>query len=215
MLHPLILRMNKIVYSQEELNYIVNLFHNNGKKIGCHVAGIEGIDMAIKAGFDVIHHGHEMNKEQIQKVVEKDILIVATPLGGTHLSPNSPIEIVNMIQRGVTLGISTDGYLPPSKKASWLQFNDNNLKGPESLMLLAHPSMLILRDLDWDENDILKLITLNPAKILGKDLLFGSLDIGKDANFLVANGIPGLDITDKDYILKVFFKGEMVISRQN
>lgn len=208
-------RAGEIVYTQKELNYIVKLFHDNGKKIGCHVAGIQAIDMAVQAGFDVIHHGHEMNNVQIEKVINKNILIVATPLGGTHLAPNSPIEIVNMVQRGITLGISTDGYLPPSKKAPWLQFNDNRLKGPESLMLLAHPSMVMLRDLNWDENSILQLITLNPAKVLDKDNVFGSLDIGKDANFLVAKGIPGLEITNTDHILKVFFKGEMVINKEN
>ena len=208
-------RAGEIVYSQEELNYIVKLFHDNGKKIGCHVAGLEAIDMAIEAGFDVIHHGHEMNNKQIQKVIERDILVVATPLGGTHLAPNSPREIVNMLERGITLAISTDGYLPPSKKASWLQFNDNSLKGPESLMLLAHPSMTILKDLNWDENNILQLITLNPAKVLGKDKLYGSLDIGKHANFIVAKSIPGLEITDTNDILKVFYKGEMIIDKQN
>lgn len=171
--------------------------------------------MAIEAGFDVIHHGHEMNNVQIEKVLNKDILIVATPLGGTHLAPNSPIEIVNMVEKGITLGISTDGYLPPSKKAPWLQFDNNSLKGPESLMLLAHHSMAMLKDLNWDENNILQLITLNPAKILGKEDVFGSLDIGKAANFLVAKGIPGLEITVPEEILKVFFKGEIVINKQN
>lgn len=42
------------------------------------------------------------------------------------------------------------------------------------------------------DNDILKLITLNPAIILGKDEIYENLEIDKEANFLVAKGVPGL-----------------------
>lgn len=206
-------RAGEIMYSQTELVKIVNMFHKLDKKIGCHVAGKEAIEMAIHAGFDVIHHGHEMTYEQLLKVRDKNIMIVATPLGGTHLSPNKAEDIAKMVQEGITLAISTDGYLPPSQKASWLQFGDNELKGPEVLMYISNPSMRLLDTLGYDENDILKLITLNPAIILGKNDVYGSLEIGKQANFLVSKGLPGLEITNPDDIIKVFFKGDMVISK--
>lgn len=209
----LVPRAGEIIYTQEELDNIVALYHANGKRIGCHVGGQEAIEMAINSGFDIIHHGHEMTKVQIQKVIDNDISIVATPLGGTHLAPNKPDEIVEMVVRGVDLSISSDGYLPPSKKAPWLQFKDNNLKGPEDLMLLSHPSMLMLKELDYDESEILQLITLNPAKVLGKDKLYGSLEEGKDANFIVSKGIPGLEITNPEDVLQVYFKGEMIIDK--
>jgi imidazolonepropionase-like amidohydrolase len=206
-------RAGEIIYTQKELEYISNMFHMNNKKIGCHVAGEDAIDMAIDAGFDVIHHGHGITKEQIERVKDKSILIVATPLGGTHLPPNSPEEIVELAKSGIVVAISTDGYLPPSKKAPWLKFLNDELKGPESLMLIAHEAMENLRHLKWNENEVLKLITLNPAIVMGRDKQYGSIEAGKNANFLVANGIPGLDITNPEDIKQVFFKGEKIISR--
>jgi len=210
----LVPRAGEIIYTQVEINKIVNKFHEKGKKIGCHVAGEEAIDMAINAGFDVIHHGHGITEAQIQRTLDNNISVVATPLGGTHLKPNSPEEIVDLVKNGIIVAISTDGYLPPSTKAPWLTFTDNTLRGPESLMLLAHPAMTLLSESGWSENEILKLITLNPTIILIKDNYNGSLEIGKDANFLVSNGIPGLEITKSKDILQVFFRGEMVICKK-
>src|SRR5699024_6502352 len=147
------------------------------------------------------------------RVRDDQVLVVATPLGGSHLAPNKAEEIVNMVSKDITLAISTDGYLPPSKKAPWLPFQDDELVGPSSLLLLANPSMVQLKNLGLEENEIHKLITLNPAKVLGKDKKFGSLEIDKDANFIVSKGIPGLDITDPKDIVKVFFRGNKVIDK--
>lgn len=209
----LVPRAGEIIFTQEELNRLVKMFHDRGKRIGCHVAGEEAIDMAIEAGFDVLHHGHGITEEQIRKVFENNILIVATPLGGTHLKPNSPDNIATMVEKGITVAVSSDGYLPPHSQAEWLSFDMDSLRGPESLMALAAPSMKKLKESGWNENDILKLITLYPAAVLGKDKCFGSLDVGKDASFLAAKGIPGIEITDPGDILSVYYKGENVINK--
>ena len=209
----LVPRAGEVIYTQEELDYIVSMFHENNKKIGCHVAREDAIDMAINAGFDVIHHGHGMNKIQMKKAASKGLPVVVTPLGGTHLTPNSPDEIVDLMENGIVVAISTDAYLPPSKDAPWLNSLGDGLKGSESLMAIAYETMEKLELSWWNENDILKLITLNPAIVLNKDHRYGSIAIGKEANFLIAKGIPGLDITNPEDIKAVFYKGNKVISR--
>ncbi|MBO0603300.1 amidohydrolase family protein [Sporosarcina sp. E16_3] len=82
------------------------------------------------------------------------------------------------------------------------------------LMLIAHPSMKLLKNNNYDENEILALLTANPAALLGKKDHFGRLEPGLDANFLVAEGIPGLEITSVEKISKVFFRGQKVIDRK-
>ncbi len=205
-------KAGEIIYTTEQLKEIVAIYHDADKKIGCHVAGEEGIGMAIKAGFDVLHHAHGITDKQIDKVVEKGIQIVVTPMGGTHLPPNSPEQIVKLIERKIPVSISTDAYLPPYPGVPWLPFQDRSLKGPDSLMLIAGPSMKLLKN-TFDENQILALLTNSPARILGKENQFGRLEPGLAANFLVAEGIPGLEITDVDQIKKVFYKGVKVIER--
>lgn len=210
----LVPRAGEIIYTQDEIDAIVGIFHKKGKKIGCHVAGEEGIEMAINSKMDIIHHGHGINDKLINKVKSSNIIIVVTPLGGTHLIPNSPEEIVQLVRAGIIVAISTDGYLPPDNSLPWLNFNDELPKGPEILTKLANPAMEILRSIGVDENDILSLITLNGAKVLGLEENIGSIEIGKRANFLAAKGVPGLEITDIDDILKVYYKGKCIIDRK-
>lgn len=203
----------KIIYSQEELNTIVSIFHSLNKKIGTHVAGSEGIEMALKANFDVLHHAHGISSEQIERASKQNIHIVATPLGGTHLPPNTIEEVKKMIQANITVAISSDGYLPPHENTVTFPKILQGLIGPDSLMAIAHPYMKAITQLGYDENKALSLITLNPAKILEKESLFGSLSVGKEANFIVSEGVPGLEVVDTDRIKAVYFRGEKMIER--
>lgn len=66
---------------------------------------------------------------------------------------------------------------------------------------------------DFDENEILVMLTGNLAKILGKQRQFGRLKPGLEANFIVAEGIPGLKVTEVERIKKVFYQGVKVIDR--
>ena len=58
------------------------------------------------------------------------------------------------------------------------------------------------------EEDVLKTITINPAKILGIDDRVGSLEIGKDADIVVWSGHP-FDMRSK--VEKVYIEGKCVL----
>jgi imidazolonepropionase-like amidohydrolase len=205
-------RAGEMIYTLAELKKITGLFHESGKQIGCHVAGEDGIELALKAGFDVLHHAHGITDRQIEKAAENGVQIVATPMGGTHLEPNSPEEILHFAKKKIPVSISTDGYLPPYPNVPWLPFQDSSLKGPDVLMLIAQPAMKLIKE-QYDENQALALLTANPAKLLGKESEFGSLKPGLKANFLVAEGIPGLELTEVDGIKGVYYQGRKVIQR--
>ncbi|NEU31959.1 amidohydrolase family protein [bacterium LRH843] len=206
-------RAGEIIYSLDELTQIVATFHRQKKEIGTHVAGIEGITLALDAGVDVLHHAHGITDDLIERAAEKKVKIIATPLGGTHLLPNSPEDILKLVKKNITVSIATDAYLPPYQGTSWLPFEDKELKGPETLLAIAHPPMKLLKANGFNENDILALLTTNPAQILGKEKQFGRLEAGMDANFLVSAGIPGLEITEISEIERVYYQGKKVIDR--
>jgi imidazolonepropionase-like amidohydrolase len=46
-----------------------------------HVAGEEGIEMALNAIVDVLQHAHGITDEQIVRVAKQGVKIVATPMG--------------------------------------------------------------------------------------------------------------------------------------
>jgi N-acetylglucosamine-6-phosphate deacetylase len=60
------------------------------------------------------------------------------------------------------------------------------------------------------EEEALKFVTLNPAKQLRIDDRVGSLEVGKDADFVVLNG-PPLDF--ESLVEQVFIDGEEVFNR--
>lgn len=203
-------RAGELIFDEEELKSIVNIFHKKGKRIGAHVAGEEGINLALKCDVDVLHHAHGIIDEQISIVKSNNISIVVTPLGGTHLTPNLPSDILNLVKEGIEVSIATDAYLPP---ASHLNLDKNNLYGSDVLMFIAQPSMKLLFENGFDENVCLSLLTANPAKILGLEDAVGKLDIGMNADFLVADGVPGLEINDPNQISAIFIDGKKLISR--
>nr|WP_144927001.1 amidohydrolase family protein [Paenibacillus bovis] len=206
-------RAGEVIYSFEELKHISNIYHQLGKRIGAHVAGESGIEGALEAGIDVLHHAHGITDEQIKKVAINKVEIVATPIGGTHLQPNSPENILQLVEHNIPVSISTDAYLPPFEKIPWVTFPKGTIVGPDALMLISHPAMQLLKQNGYDENTILALITLNPARLMGKEKQFGSLKAGLEANFVVAEGIPGLEIKEVDQIKAVYYKGKQVIKR--
>lgn len=204
----------ELIYSQQELEYIVSIFHEQGQQIGAHAAGEPGIQMALEAGFDVLHHAHGITDSQIEKAARQKTQVVATPLGGTHLKPNTFAEIMKMVNAQISVSISTDAFLPPyEKNAVALQNDRKTLMGPEALMAIANPYMKGMLEYGYSENEALALITRNPAKVLGKETQFGSLEAGKEANFLIAEGTPGIEIVNPNKIKAVYFRGEKVVSR--
>jgi len=67
-------------------------------------------------------------------------------------------------------------------------------------------SVVVRNGLDYDE--ALKMITVNPAKILGIYDRVGSLEVGKDADIVVASDHP-LKVYSK--IEKVLIGGKVVL----
>lgn len=110
--------------------------------------------MALEAGIDVLHHAHGITKELIEKAAAQNTAIVATPMGGTHLEPNSPENILALVRKTIPVSIATDSYLPPYPGLSWLPFTDSALQGPDVLILIAFPAMALLKENCYDENEI-------------------------------------------------------------
>jgi imidazolonepropionase-like amidohydrolase len=81
-------------------------------------------------------------------------------------------------------------------------------------MLIAHPAMALLKEHGCAENGVLALLTANPAKIMGKEDRYGRLAPGMEENFLVGEGVPGLEITEVEKIKEVYFRGVKVIERK-
>jgi hypothetical protein len=51
----------------------------------------------------------------MEKAAAQNTAIVATPMGGTHLEPNSPENILALVQTSIPVSIATDSSSPLSR----------------------------------------------------------------------------------------------------
>ena len=94
-----------------------------------------------------------------------------------------------MMKAGVNVSIMTDSPFVP-------------VHGLRDTLIMAVREGL-------DESRALETITINPVKLLGVEEKLGSLEKGKDADFLIFNGDP-LDARKK--VIKTFINGNLVFS---
>jgi imidazolonepropionase-like amidohydrolase len=202
-------------YPREHLARVARAFKAGGKRFGAHMEGPEAVEDFLAVGGDVIHHGHGLAREQLPLLAERGVMLCATPSGGTSRRPNSPEEIAAAMEAGVAVAIASDSVLPVHPEASWFDVPADTQIESSHLMYLARPAMEQLGELGWSPSDALALITLNGARILGLDDLLGSLEAGKQADLMFAEGIPGLEVTSAAGVRAVMIRGEFVFDRRD
>ncbi len=163
--------------------------------IRCHAHRADDIRTAIRLRDEfkynlVIEHATEGYK--IRDVIrEKQIPVAVGPLFGGR----SKRELVNQTmanpgllhKAGVEVSIMTDSPFNP-------------VHGLRDTLIMAIREGL-------PQEVALKTVTLNPAKILGVEHRIGSLEPGKDADFVIFDGDP-LDARNK--VLKTYIDGKIV-----
>jgi len=92
------------------------------------------------------------------------------------------------------------------KKGGMLAFHQDHPDGPQ--YYLRYDASLFVRK-GMSEEEALKALTINGAKLLRLDDRIGSLEPGKDADFLILNG-PPLEIESR--IERVFVEGKEVFN---
>lgn len=99
------------------------------------------------------------------------------------------IECLEVLdRRGVTCAIMTDGPI----------------MNPELLVGQAGEAVR----LGTPHERVLRMLTINPAKIAGLDDRIGSLEPGKDADIVLFKGIPALDVAAR--CVRTIINGETV-----
>lgn len=77
---------------------------------------------------------------------------------------------------------------------------------------LLHAAAAVVRETGMDEYDVLRCITINPAKILGVAERVGSIEAGKDADLVIVDGHPFDYLASVSYTL---INGKVVYPRQS
>lgn len=173
------------------INKEIPLFINCNTK-----SDMDAIELALKGlPVNVVLTGAFGVDEMTGSILKDNISIILGDLSNAMSYVNKDVDfegINKLLENGVDIAISSGG--------------DNMASGKESLLWNA----ILYHKYGLRDEDVLKMITSIPAKILGVYDRIGSIEVGKDADIVIWTGNP-----IKTYSAKVeaaFINGENILN---
>jgi imidazolonepropionase-like amidohydrolase len=136
--------------------------------------------------------GYRIADELARRKIPVSLTLVDSPGGKAEVMGLLEENAAILAKAGVLVAINTDDYIT------------------ESRFLLRTGSIAVRGGMS--ESDALKALTINPAKMLHLDKRVGSLEAGKDADFVVLSGRPFSIYTQ---VLATYIDGAKVFDRAN
>ncbi|MDB8657881.1 TRZ/ATZ family protein [Streptococcus anginosus] len=122
----------------------------------------------------IFAHGVELNEREIAELTASKIHIAHNPISNLKLA-SGIAPVTDLIQAGVTVGLATDSVA-----------SNNNLDMFEESRTAALLQKMCTGDAtQFTIEQALKTMTIEGAKALGMDDQIGSLEVGKQADFLI------------------------------
>ncbi len=157
--------------------------------VGVHAHGVEPMRLAISLkdefGLDLYIHHADATDVLAEELAEKGIPVSWGPI----------LPFVGRDDPGL------DGPVRLAELGGSVSFHQDHPDGPQ-YYLRESASLFIRRGMS--EAAALRALTINPASLFRLDHRIGSLEVGKDADFIFLNGLP-LDIESR--VQRVFIDG--------
>lgn len=204
----------------EEIEAICDEAHKNGTMVAAHVESTEGVRIALKGGVDTIEHGATMDQEIINLYKKNPNSLRGYSTVVPTLSAGIPSVFIDEETSEESHIISENGKQVFSGMTTSLkQAKENNISigigNDSSMAYVTHYDFW--RELDYhiqfgnrSNREVLFNATMKNAEILGIDDLYGSLEKGKYADFIVMEKDPIKDIKSLQNLNKVFKHGKNV-----
>lgn len=205
-------------FTVEEMAAAVEEARAAGKTSCAHAHGTTAIKNAVRAGVDSIEHGYLIDDEGIEMMLERGTYLVATSSAVRNvvkhgvqagIRPEVVRKAESAIERhvegfkraykaGVKMAMGTDTGVP---------FTDHGNNADELVYLV---------EMGIPPMEAISISTSRSAELLRMADRIGSLEAGKQADFIVVDGDPLQDIKilqDKSRILRVAVGGQVLVQR--
>jgi imidazolonepropionase-like amidohydrolase len=197
-----------IVWSQEELNALVDEAHHGGVRVAAHVYSDEAARMAVDAGVDSIEHGLYVREETFRAMAAKNIVYVPTLLvyelwrDGKLFGGVTP-ETKKRLDKTVSEHIESfrRALRTPVKIAFGTDTFELPGTNPSELVLMVRYGMRPL--------DALRSATSGAAALLGVSDT-GAIAPGMAADLIAVPGDPSRDISAVERAMFVMAKGKII-----
>jgi len=208
-----------LIYSQAEINAIVDEAHGLGVPAAAHAHGKKGILRAVEAGVDTLEHGTYLDDECIEKMVSC----------GTVFVPTLTIMNYNIVHGQQRLGHSA------ATIEKYTRLQEIRMEAVRKAHAAGVPIALgtdsssrmaphggnavefrLLHEAGLSPMESIMAGTSKAAKSIGLDAVVGSIEPGKQADFVVVRSNPLEDLSileDHSNILNVWKDGRLVIDR--
>jgi imidazolonepropionase-like amidohydrolase len=203
----------ELTYPMPVLQALIDEAHRLGKKTGCHVYGGEGERNAIVAGCDTIEHAFDLDQEQANMMVSKNLFYDPTlqryiePYIDDNDSKNTggKYRITSIFEKAVAMAVKTKGLkIMVGSGVDGATFA-HGTQALEFEMLVKHARMSPARAMQSG--------TMVNAEALGWQDRIGSIDKGKYADMVAVSGNPLADITELQRV-KFVMKGGKIIKNE-
>lgn len=186
---------------KDELDAIVATANAYGFKVAAHAHGVEGMQLAIRAGVASIEHGSLMDADTMRLMKQHDTFLVPTIMAGNFVTEKAKIDgyFPEMVrpkaaaigpqiqatfgrayQAGVKIAFGTD---------TGVSAHGDNAQEFSLMVEAGMPPM-----------EAIVAATKNAADLLGESDHLGSISVGKYADVIAVRGNPIEDITLLEHI---------------
>lgn len=198
--------------SETEIKAAVTEAHKAGKKTATHAQGIYGIKNAVLAGIDSVEHGVFLDDQAADMMAERGTYLVPTfsavyniiKYGEDHGIPKFAVDKAKAIKevhfesfqralrKGINIAMGTDAGTP---------FNHHGANLFELKLMV---------DMGMTPLEAIQASSSQSAKLLGIEDAYGTLEVGKKADFLIVKNNPLSDIQNLLAFEEVYQEGRKI-----
>jgi imidazolonepropionase-like amidohydrolase len=190
-------------YTDEELEAFVKEAHRLGRKIAGHAIGWDGIDAALRAGFDTVEHGHGLTPDLIDRMLQQKVYWCPTIFVGVYVAEGRGGIWPKMVELekaafGEALKRGLTPFISYGTDAGGYAWTENQAK---ELGYMVRYGMT--------PTQAIRSATTVAARLLGQSETLGQVAEGHLADLIAVRKDPLADITELERVAWVM-KGGVV-----
>ena len=206
-------------FTDEELSAVIDETHRNGLYITAHATFDDAINRVTDFGIDCIEHGGPMSDATIEKVAKKNIPICTTfsPVvmqSNTEIARKYNIPEWKIKERQkIVKDKSRFQSLVKANEAGIEIIFGTDAGSPVVPHDAIVPEMKFMIDLGVVKNNLeaIQSATYRAAKVNRIEDKIGSIEIGKEADLIIVEGKPDVNIEDLAKVKQVYINGNRLI----